>query len=133
MREQHKHLKTVSDTNKFNSVILLIIILPSITGPNGSPAILEANSTSTTSINVQWEMVPLILRNGIITNYSIILKPYVTANQSTVEHVTTELNATVGDLIPHTLYNITVAALTRIGRGPPSTPVEMVMTPQDCK
>jgi len=78
-------------------------------------------------------MVPLIFQNGIITNYSIILKPVVTANQTEVKITTLELNATVGDLVPHTLYNITVTAFTRIGPGPPSTPVIMVMTPQDGK
>ncbi len=71
-------------------------------------------------------MIPHIFQNGIITKYEVTLS----TNDENITEEAVELNITVGGLIPHTSYNITVRAFTRIGPGPSSTPI-VIITIQD--
>ena len=104
-----------------------------LTGPDAFPEILNVTAISTRSVYVQWDMLPLISQNGIIVNYSIFLDPFITTNQIPVINSTSDLNIIVEDLIPDTSYNVSVTAFTRVGPGPPSPPVNVVMTPEDGK
>ncbi len=79
---------------------------------------------------MQWSEVSLILQNGIITEYTVVFIPNVTANQPNVTQRTSNLSISVEDLVPFTVYNVTVTASTRIGPGPSSKPME-VGTPPD--
>ena len=93
----------------------------------------NVSAASTTSVYVQWNLLPLIKQNGIIVNYSITLVPTaITANQPTVVVSTQNLNITIDNLVPHTNYSVTVVAFTRVGSGPPSIAV-VVETPEDGK
>ena len=69
---------------------------------------------------MQWEPVPAIDRNGIITHYEVLF------NQSTIDTLhpggfsvnDTELSATVGPLQPFIEYMLSVRAFTSVGAGP---------------
>ncbi len=98
--------------------------------PNGSPTITNVSVLTTRSVFVQWSEVSLILQNGIITEYTVVFIPNVTANQPNVTQRTSNLSISVEGLVPITVYNVTVTASTRIGPGPSSTPME-VGTPAD--
>ena len=89
----------------------------------------NVSAASTGSVYVQWNLLPLIDQNGIIVHYSITLVPTtITANQSIVVVSTSNLKITIEKLVPHTNYNVTVVAFTRVGGGPPSIAV-VVDTP----
>ena len=83
---------------------------------------------SSTSITVQWEMVPCIHRNGDITGYSV---------QYTGGGSTQTMNVTGGDatmttiegLRPSTTYSIIMAAVNDAGTGDYSDPM-IIQTPQ---
>ena len=93
----------------------------------------NVSAASTTSVYVQWNLLPLIKQNGIIVNYNITLVPTtITANQSTVVVSTSNLKITIENLVTHTNYSVTVVAFTRVGSGPPSIAV-VVETPEDGK
>ena len=93
----------------------------------------NVSATSTRSVYVQWNLLPLIDQNGIIVNYNITLVPTaITANQSTVVVSTSNLNITIDNLVPHTNYSVTIVAFTSVGSGPPSIAV-VVETPEDGK
>ncbi len=94
--------------------------------PDDFPAMVNASVTSSRSVHVQWNVIPHISQNGIITKYEVTLS----TNDENITEEAVELNITVGGLIPHTSYNITVRAFTRIGPGPSSTPI-VILTFQD--
>ena len=88
--------------------------------PSGYPGSITFNPLSPNEIRVQWEPVPAIDRNGIITHYEVFF------NQSTIDTLRpngssvndTELSATVGPLQPFIEYTIFVRAFTSVGDGP---------------
>ena len=100
--------------------------------PGEFPMILNATVISQRSIFIQWGTLPPIQQNGIIINYTVLLAPYVTANQPTVTLNTFNLELEVKYLIPFTRYNISVAAITQVGSGPRSPSIERE-TPSDGK
>ena len=88
--------------------------------PSGYPDSIIVEPLSPNEIRVQWEPVPLIDRNGIITHYEVVF------NQSTIDTLRqsdssfndTELSATVGPLQPFIDYTLSVRAFTSVGAGP---------------
>ena len=88
--------------------------------PSGYPGSITVNPLSPNQIEVQWEPVPLIDRNGVITHYEVAF------NQSTINTLPptgfsvndTDLSATVGPLQPFIEYTLSVRAFTSVGAGP---------------
>ena len=74
--------------------------------------------TSSSSITVQWGMVPCIHRNGEIIGYSVRYTSGASAQTVTI----TEMEATIQGLMSSTTYSIEVAAVTRPGTGIYSQP-----------
>ncbi|XP_019857191.1 PREDICTED: uncharacterized protein LOC100638611 isoform X14 [Amphimedon queenslandica] len=71
---------------------------------------------------VQWGLIPLSNRNGIIMYYEIL----VIVGEKTYIYKTSERNITIENLQPSYTYNISVAAFTN-GRGPFSEPISITM------
>ena len=77
------------------------------------------------SINVTWEEIPPIRRNGIITVYEVLREPLETfgglISAETVN--TTDLSYLLVGLQEYVSYNISVRAYTTVGSGIYSVPI----------
>ena len=78
-----------------------------------------ATSLSSTDINVTWEEVPPIDRNGMITTYEVLYEPLETFEILMSNSVnTTDLSLVLVELHPFVIYSIAIRAYTSIGNGP---------------
>lgn len=129
------HHKVTELWKMVNSLPLLSIIIDVsslCTVPSGYPMNMRATALSPTQVKLEWEPVPAIDRNGIITQYEVIFNQTTidTLNMSGVNINNSELSATVHPLQPFIPYNISVRAYTRIGPGPLNpTPVTTMTNP----
>ena len=92
-------------------------------------------NSSSASIIVLWDEVPIVLRNGIIIKYTIAYQSLLEKHNGNVT-VTGNPPALIGEITglrEYVEYNITVFASTVKGDGPHSTPVLVVRTDQDSK
>ncbi|CAL8324769.1 unnamed protein product [Gadus morhua 'NCC'] len=79
--------------------------------PSSPPILVSAKNLSSSSISVVWQR-PLEA-NGEITEYRLtLLGPR--ASNTTTAHT----SLTLADLVPYTVYNLSIVALTRKGPGP---------------
>ena len=74
-----------------------------------------------TSNKIIWENVDCLLRNGRIIEYIVI----VSNNSMTYNLTSSERHVIVNDLVFSNVYNMSVAGVNSIGRGPFSDPVEV--------
>ena len=88
--------------------------------PDIAPNIVMVTVVNSTAINVTWEEIPLMNRNGIITTYEVLLEPLQTFDeQLTYQQMnTSDLYILLDDLEEFVGYNISVRAYTSIGPGP---------------
>ena len=102
--------------------------------PDIAPNIVMVTVVNSTAINVTWEEIPLMNRNGIITTYEVLLEPLQTFDeQLTYQQMnTSDLYILLDDLEEFVGYNISVRAYTSIGPGPYSEE-EFGMTLEDSK
>ena len=71
--------------------------------------------------NLTWNEVNCSERNGLITGYTVII-----SNSSITYNLTsTERYIILNGLVIGTEYNISVAAVNSVGRGPFSDPIEV--------
>ena len=87
--------------------------------PSGWPSSLQIFAANSTANNLTWNEVNCSRRNGLITGYTVMI-----SNSS----ITYNLNSTeryiiLNDLVFGTVYNISVAAVNSVGRGPFSDPM----------
>ena len=114
----------------FRRVCVLIISYHAV--PSGSPQSVLATALSTTEIEVSWEEVPAINRNGNITMYEIEYAPL--ECELMVESIDTTgsvLMVNLTGLEEYVEYNITVRAYTSEGPGPYSHPPVTERTLED--
>nr|XP_020660413.1 phosphatidylinositol phosphatase PTPRQ [Pogona vitticeps] len=90
--------------------------------PNSPPQNVEVLEVTATEISLRWS--PPEKPNGIITHYEVM---YNNATNVTLKN-TTETNLLLNGLKPHTLYNISVRAFTRLGHGNQSSPLLAIQT-----
>ena len=69
---------------------------------------------------VSWDEVPLIDRNGIVTNYEVLYEPLETFEGAimAMEVNTTNTSTTLSGLEEFVMYDISVRAYTSEGPGP---------------
>ena len=91
------------------------------TAPSAAPSNVRATSTSS-SITVQWEMVPCIHRNGEITGYSVRYSGGGSTQTMAVSGGDTTMT-TIQGVMSSTTYFIEVAAVNYIDTGPYSDPI----------
>ena len=91
----------------------------SLAAPSASPANFTGSSTSSTSILVQWDQVPLPYQNGVILYYTVTYRLYYNGLFPQTMVVAAPTNqTTLTGLNQSTLYSIAVSASTRKGGGP---------------
>ncbi len=95
---------------------------------------MTASASSSTTIEVTWDIVPPIDQNGIITMYEVLYQPLETFNGAIMTQTmnVTERSANLTDLKEFVNYNLSVRAYSSEGAGPYSEEVT-VMTPEDGK
>ena len=80
---------------------------------------------SSTMVMVNWENVPAIDQNGIITNYEVLFEPLEFTSALTVALLNaTNMSVIFPNLEEFVEYNISVRAYTVMGPGPFSSAVE---------
>ena len=87
--------------------------------PSGVPVSVSLIPVNSTANNLTWNEVNCSQRNGLITGYTMMI-----SNSS----ITYNLNSTeryiiLNDLVFGTVYNISIAAVNSVGRGPFSDPI----------
>ena len=90
-------------------------------------------NTSSTSIIVLWDEVPVEEQNGIITGYTITYQSQTENHNGNVFAGPSDRQKSITGLKEYVNYNITVFASTVKGDGPHSSPVLVVRTDQDSK
>ena len=99
--------------------------------PGAPPENVRASNTSSTSISVKWDKVPVKKQHGEIINYKVSY--WVTEGDGRRESVTSSIREVeLKKLVKYTYYNISVSARTIKGYGPASNPYE-VRTDEDSK
>ena len=105
----------------YNTFNVLILTYETFLEPMGSPKLIMVSSVSLTSNRITWEEVDCHLRNGRIIEYIVII-----SNISLTYNLTTsERYVIVNDLVFGNLYNMSVASVNSIGRGPFSDHIEV--------
>ena len=99
--------------------------------PDGAPQNVNAHNSSSTSILVTWDEVPVHQQNGIITGYTITYQSQTENHNGSVPAGPSDRQKNITNLKEYVSYNITVFASTVKGDGPHSTPVLVVRTDQD--
>ena len=92
---------------------------------------MQATTLSSTEIQVTWEPLPAIARNGIITTYEVQHEPLITFGVQLESMLVNssgglELSLILTGLEEFVEYNITVRAYTSAGAGPFSETVTNV-------
>ena len=100
--------------------------------PSAPPANVQGHNTSSTSIWVDWDIVPVLDQNGIILTYTVkyMALPDERPRSTVVIAPTTQANL-IG-LAKYRNYSITVFASTAKGDGNASEPI-IVITDEDSK
>ena len=86
--------------------------------PAGAPQNVTSTTLNDTAIQVQWEEVPEIDRNGIIISYEVRIFPAQFQNVSYVNVSGSELALVVDELEEFVEYSFTVRTYTSVGPGP---------------
>ena len=102
------------------------------TGPNAPPSNVQAHSTSSTSILVQWNNVPAADQNGVILSYTVTNKALPDGSSQTKVVSALITQVTLTGLNEYTSCSITVVASTIKGDGNVRVPV-FVATDEDSK
>ena len=108
------HLPTF-ETNKHQYYFVLF------SAPTAAPESVTTPSVTSSTITVQWEMVPCIHQNGPITGYSV--RYGVMGSGSTRNESATGNEEVISGLQTSTHYTVEVAAETSVGRGDYSEPI----------
>ena len=100
--------------------------------PSAPPANVQGHNTSSTSIWVDWDIVPVVDQNGITLTYTVtyVALPDESPLSTVVIAPTTQANL-IG-LAKYRNYSITVFASTAKGDGNSSEPI-IVITDEDSK
>ena len=103
-----------------------------LVGPNAPPVNVQGHNTSSTSILVDWDTVPVADQNGIILSYTVTYTalPGGISRTAIVSPQTTHV--TLRGLEEYTNYSILVFASTVKGDGNASDPI-IITTDEDSK
>ena len=101
--------------------------------PDGAPQNVRGHISSSASILVTWDEVPVEQQNGIITVYTITYQSRTENHNGSVAAGPSDRQKNITGLKEYVYYNIIVFASTVKGNGPHSTPSIIVRTDQDSK
>lgn len=88
-----------------------------MTVPRSYPPNLRSIAISATAITVSWEELSLFDRNGIITSYHVSYNSTQWNDTGILRVDGLNTSVTLDNLIPSTMYNISIIAATMVGMG----------------
>ena len=91
--------------------------------PSSVPGNFSMVATGATSLLVSWDVLPLSDRNGLISKYTVHLTNVVTGEDT--EYSAVAESYTIINLHPDYTYRGKVAAVSVVGAGPYSPPLEV--------
>ena len=94
-----------------------------MTEPSAAPTGLSNTTFKSTYLVVSWKPLPVGVRNGIITRYTVCYRQVSGATGQCITSPTTSANIT--GLSPFKDYLLTVSASTYVGEGPKSAQVKI--------
>ena len=100
--------------------------------PSAPPANVQGHNTSSTSIWVDWDIVPVTDQNGIILTYTVTYKALAGGIPQSTVVIAPTTQANLSGLTKYRSYSITVFASTAKGDGNASEPI-IVITDEDSK
>uniref|UniRef100_A0A667X7F7 Sidekick cell adhesion molecule 1 n=1 Tax=Myripristis murdjan TaxID=586833 RepID=A0A667X7F7_9TELE len=100
--------------------------------PSGAPQNVTAEAVTSTRILLKWSPLPRTQRNGVILGYKVLYSEKDSTAPPRVEVMEGEGSTSllIGDLQKYTLHTLQVMAYTRVGDGPPSSPI-LLRTKED--
>ena len=108
-------------------VLLILSVFLFLSAPTAAPESVTTPSVTSSTITVQWEMVPCIHQNGPITGYSV---RYGVMGSGSSQNVTvsgaSETGTIISDLMSSTTYVVQVAAVNGNGTGVYSNPTSQL-------
>ena len=113
-------------------VIIIIKILFVLIEPDAPPAYVQGHNTSSTSIYVDWDSVPVINQNGIILTYTVKYRALPGGIPQTAVINAPSTHVILSSLKEYTNYSILVFASTVKGDGNASDPI-IVITDEHSK
>ena len=100
--------------------------------PSASPANIQGHTTSSTSIWVDWDIVPVADQNGIVLTYTVTYMALPDKTPQSIVLIAAITQANLTGLMKYRNYSITVFASTAKGDGNVSEPI-IVITDEDSK
>ena len=100
--------------------------------PSAPPANVQGHNTSSTSIWVDWDIVPVVDQNGIILTYTVKYMALSDEGPRSTVVIAPATQANLIGLAKYRNYSITVFASTAKGDGNASEPI-IVITDEDSK
>uniref|UniRef100_A0A7N6C2C5 Sidekick cell adhesion molecule 1a n=1 Tax=Anabas testudineus TaxID=64144 RepID=A0A7N6C2C5_ANATE len=100
--------------------------------PSGSPVNVTAEAVSSTRILLTWSPVPQAQKNGVVLGYKVLYSRKDSEGPPRVQVAEGEGSTSLllGVLEKYTVYVLQVLAYTRMGEGPPSSPI-LLRTKED--
>ena len=114
------------EIQRFISVIFWLV------GPSAPPANVQGRNTSSTSIWVDWDIVPVADLNGIVLTYTVTYMALPDKTPQSIVLIAAITQANLTGLMKYRNYSITVFASTAKGDGNASEPI-IVITDEDSK
>ena len=93
--------------------------------PTAPPSNVSVTEVTSSTITVQWEMVPCIHQNGPITGYSVRYGVMGSGSSEAVSGAS-ETETIISDLMSSTTYVVEVAAVNGNGTGVYSNPISQL-------
>lgn len=84
----------------------------SIAGPSSPPGNVMVTKIGSTFVEVVWSEPDLSGHNGVIRSYTLLINEVQGARETSFNFTSTSTQATVTNLHPFYMYNISVAAVT---------------------
>ena len=100
--------------------------------PSASAANVQGHTTSSTSIWVDWDIVPVADQNGIVLTYTVTYMALPDKTPRSIVLIAAITQANLTGLMKYRNYSITVFASTAKGDGNVSEPI-IVITDEDSK
>ena len=105
----------------------------STTAPSAAPTSVRVSEVSFSEITLQWEIIPCLQQNGVITGYSVRYYVGIWHKQHSLAIDTKRSEVTISGLASSTAYSVQVAGVNADGTGVYSDPLNQTTRESESK